>query len=128
MILPSTLKTMGKSAFENSLFLNEIIIPSSLTMIPDRAFANSASKKITLHNSLTHIGEMAFEGNQLTAVTIPNSVISIGSRAFAVNFISVLPSLPNGIPVGDIFDEQHPLKINQVKTYFTRFNKVKKLI
>ncbi len=105
IVLPSTLKTIGESAFVTNI-INSVNIPSSLKIISNNVFAGNQLTTITIPNSITHIGEFAFAGNQLTEVTIPNSVTSIGSMAFEANYISVIPYLPNGIPVGDIFNNQ----------------------
>ena len=102
IILPPSLKTMGESAFSKNR-LSTIIIPSSLKIIPNGAFLFNQLTSVSIPNTITEIGDAAFFVNQLTEVNIPNSVISIGKMAFAFNRFSVIPNLPNGIPVDDIF-------------------------
>ena len=105
IILPSSLKTMGEQAFSQNNLTN-IIIPSSLKIIPNIAFTYNKLTSITIPNSVTHIGDGAFFDNELTEVNIPDSVTSIGSTAFQYNRFAIIPTLPNGILVGDIFDNQ----------------------
>ncbi len=61
----------------------EIIIPESMTEIPDYVFSGwSQLKKVTFHDKVRSIGQGAFRGCSLTEVIIPNSVRSIGTAAF----------------------------------------------
>ena len=116
IILPSSLKTMGEQAFSQNNLTN-IIIPSSLKIIPNIAFTYNKLTSITIPNSVTHIGDGAFFDNELTEVNIPDSVTSIGSTAFQYNRFAIIPTLPNGILVGDIFDNQ---KVNPSLEIYTR--------
>ena len=75
--------------YANSLYLNgelisDLVIPSSVTCIEDRAFYNCSSlTSITIPDSVTSIGSSAFYNcSSLTNITIPDSVTSIGSGAF----------------------------------------------
>ncbi len=106
--IPNTVKTIGYSAFHESVNLTDITVPNSVTSIGDRAFAGCTGlTSITIPDSVTSIGESAFAGctgltsvtlgngvtsiedeafyecTGLTSITIPNSVESIGSDAFA---------------------------------------------
>ena len=121
IILPPSLKTMDEGAFAQNE-LTSIIIPSSLKRIPDLAFKTNKIKSATIPNSITHIGNGAFEDNNLKAINIPNSVISIGSLAFAHNSFLAIPSLPNGIPIDDIFDNNQRPNPN-IEIYTRKFTK-----
>ena len=68
----------------NSSVTSSIVIPSTVTTIGQSAFAQcSKIKQLTIPNSVTSIGNYAFSGcSSLTSVTIPNSVTSIGDYAF----------------------------------------------
>ena len=107
-ILPSTLQTIGRFAFDetslteadlpNSLItlehgafrrsdLKEVILPDSVVTIGDQAFDGSDLESIQLSDSLTSIGDYAFYNTSLTQITIPESVQSIGQGAFAATNI-----------------------------------------
>ncbi|MCM8871885.1 MAG: leucine-rich repeat protein, partial [Paludibacteraceae bacterium] len=62
----------------------DVTIPSSVTTIGNSAFYNcSRLTSIEIPNSVTSIEEYAFyDCSELTSVTLPNSVTSIGSKAF----------------------------------------------
>lgn len=65
-------------------FLDNLIIPSSISVIKDFSFIHGGYTSLELPNSITYIGECNFrEFYNLTSVKIPNSVTSIGERAFA---------------------------------------------
>jgi len=69
--LPSTLTTIGVSAFSNCPSLKEINIPGSVTEIQDYAFSETELEKVTF-NGPVHLGLCAFSGcNLLERVTIP---------------------------------------------------------
>ena len=65
--------------------LKSTIIPTSVTSIGDSAFSGcSGLTSITIPNSVTSIGDSVFSGcSGLTSITIPNSVTSIGDSVFA---------------------------------------------
>ena len=83
VVIPSTVKSIGQSAFQNSK-LTEVTIPSSVTSIGLYAFADNQITEVTIPSSVTSIDWGAFAGNQLTEVTIPSSVTSIGRNAFSI--------------------------------------------
>ena len=76
------------SKTDNSL--NEVVLPTTLETIGKSAFSNSYFNKINLMNTkLKTIGELAFDGSSLSTLEIPQSVTDIKPRAFAVcNFLS----------------------------------------
>ena len=82
--IPNTVKTIGYSAFHESVNLTDITVPNSVTSIGDRAFAGCTGlTSVTLGNGVTSIEDGAFYGcTGLTSITIPNSVTSIGESAF----------------------------------------------
>lgn len=82
--IPSTLKNIGKHAFDWCRGLQAITIPDGIKIIPEGAFlACFAATKITIPNSVTTIEDegIAYCTN-VKNVEIPNSVTSIGYRAF----------------------------------------------
>ncbi|WP_155993248.1 leucine-rich repeat domain-containing protein [Bacteroides sp. Ga6A2] len=82
--IPSSVTSIGKSAFSGCSSLESIIIPSSVTSIGDCAFWGCSSlESITIPSSVTSIGKSAFEGcNSLKSISIPSSVTGIGGHAF----------------------------------------------
>ena len=75
--------------YAHHLYLNgeevkDLVIPNSVTSIGKRAFQYCYGlTSVTIPNSVTSIGEEAFWNcTSLTSVTIPNSVTSIGEYAF----------------------------------------------
>ena len=98
VIIPSTVKSIGRSAFFDNK-LTEVTIPSSVTIIGNAAFDGNKLTKLTIPGSVTSIGEFAFSSNQLTEVVIPSSVTSIGRRAFSRNQLTevVIPSSVSSI-------------------------------
>ncbi|MCL2591798.1 MAG: leucine-rich repeat domain-containing protein [Defluviitaleaceae bacterium] len=83
------LQYIGVGAFENSrnfrTFAN-LRVASSLTVIPDRVFYNTALTNVEylylLPHTITHIGNSAFYGTNLTRVVLPYSLESVGENAF----------------------------------------------
>ena len=62
--------------------IKSVVIPSTLKSIGKEAFDFNQISSVTLSNGLKMIGNNAFNDNQLTSVTIPSSVTSIGYGAF----------------------------------------------
>jgi predicted nucleic acid-binding Zn-ribbon protein len=83
-VIPNTVTSIGRKAFEDCSGLTTIEIPSSVATIGEDAFRNcSGLTSIDIPNSVTTIGECAFyECSGLTTIEIPSSVATIGSNAF----------------------------------------------
>lgn len=106
--IPSTVKTIGAYAFENSQNLTNVTIPDGVTTIGEGAFSGCTGiNEYTIPNSVTNIGAYAFENNSnlrnitlsenitiineytfsgcsnLESVTIPDNVTAIGEGAFS---------------------------------------------
>ncbi|MGE5393693.1 MAG: leucine-rich repeat domain-containing protein [Candidatus Saccharibacteria bacterium] len=120
VMLPSTLRVLGSSAFENS-GLTTITIPTSVTSIGWSAFARSPLSAITIPSSVSYMDQWIFDGcselkeavieaaltsiprgtfagcTSLSSVNIPSTVISIGMSAFincrSLNTIVLPPSV-----------------------------------
>lgn len=83
--IPTSLVTLGSSAFQDCPSLTKVVIPSGVTKIGDKAFMNDIGL-ISVQMAggfLTEIGVSAFEScTALTEVYIPNGVTRIGATAF----------------------------------------------
>ena len=84
LVIPNTITTIPDGAFSGCSSLTTVTIPNSVTSIGGSAFSSCSSlTTVTMSNSVTSIGESAFSGcSLLTEVIIPNSVTSIASNAF----------------------------------------------
>ena len=83
-VIPSSVTSIGDSAFSCCRSLLEIVIPSSVTIIGDSAFSCCGSlSEIVIPSSVTSIGDHAFSScDSLSEIVIPSSVTSIGDWAF----------------------------------------------
>ena len=80
--IPEGMTVIDNNAFKNNTKLKEVILPSTLKSIGISAFEGTSLSKIELPSSLTYIGENAFANiKTLTEITIPKSVES-ASYAF----------------------------------------------
>ena len=84
LTLPSSLQSIGDSAFSYCNSLSSLTLPSSLQSIGDSAFSGCKSlSSLTLPSSLQSIGDSAFSGcKSLSSLTLPSSLQSIGGSAF----------------------------------------------
>ena len=91
--IPSSVTSIGDSAFYNCTNIFAVEIPNSVTSIGNSAFSNCRRlDSVSMSNNLSTIGEYAFwECYSLSAINIPVSVDSIGRVAFA--YCYNLPSI-----------------------------------
>ena len=85
IIIPSSVTSIGDSAFYNCSGLTNVVIGSGVITIGNDAFHGCRGlTSITIPDSVTRIGDYAFcYCRDLTSITIPASVTSIGAWAFA---------------------------------------------
>ena len=84
MYLPSTLESIGQSAFPNATKLKEITVRSNLTNDYGTPFSGSGLERITFVDGVTSIPKNLFSGGcaSLTDLYIPASVTAIGGDVF----------------------------------------------
>ncbi|MBD5311720.1 MAG: leucine-rich repeat protein, partial [Bacteroides sp.] len=82
--IPSSVTTIGDSAFCGCSALQSVNIPSSVTAVGDSAFCGcSALQSVNIPSSVTTIGDSAFcRCEALQSINIPSSVTAVGNSAF----------------------------------------------
>lgn len=82
-VIPSSVTSIGDSAFASSDNLRGIVIPDSVTTIGVKAFENSTIDQITIGNGLKTIKSSAFAScHSLTDVILPEGLTTIENSAF----------------------------------------------
>ena len=118
IFIPSNVTSIGDWAFYGCYSLSEIVIPSSVTSIGDSAFLCCASlSEIFIPSNVTSIGDWAFYGcYSLSEIVIPSSVTSIGDCAFcSCDSLSeiVIPSSVTNIGDWAFYDCKIPDNLKQ---------------
>ncbi len=98
VIVPNTVTTIERSAFESSAKLRTVVLPNSVDTIAPRTFANCPKlSSVRLPEGITYIPNFMFEGcESLTSFTIPPTVTHIGESAFNNSGI-VISSIPESV-------------------------------
>ena len=105
--IPSSVTSIGNEAFYDCYKLTSITIPSSVTSIESSTFRYcSGLTSITIPSSVTSIGSYAFQYcSGLSSITIPSNVTSIGNEAFydcgGLNEVYSYISNPSQISMGN---------------------------
>ena len=84
VVLPSTLKKIGASAFEECSSLSNFIIPENVNSIGNKAFNSCSSlTEMVLPDSITAIGNETFYAcAKMERVEFPKGLLTIGASAF----------------------------------------------
>ena len=72
----------GGAARHNS-YVTKVVLPNTITIIPDGAFNNSNILSVEIQEGVVSIGKYAFYSTQLTCIQLPTTLRAIGSYAFA---------------------------------------------
>jgi len=95
--IPNSVTDLGSEAFSQTGLL-EIIIPSSITHIPEFLFSECNNlRNVSLPKSVKTIDDWAFfKTSSLAEISLPNSIVSIGVGAFALSGIIGI-EIPNSV-------------------------------
>jgi hypothetical protein len=85
--------TIGRRAFWGNQ-IKTLVIPKSVSVIEDDAFAYNELTSVTISNNVSHLS--GFCNNNLTNITIPDSVLTIGACAFAGNELTSV-TIPDSV-------------------------------
>jgi len=81
--VPEGVDTIGGYAFAYNSNIKEIVLPSTVTTLNDRAFRDTSASKVVLNEGLTNISYQAFRNAlNVTEVVIPSTVKTISKEAF----------------------------------------------
>ncbi|MBQ7383303.1 MAG: leucine-rich repeat domain-containing protein [Clostridia bacterium] len=103
IVIPSSIVHIGERAFRECRQLKSVVIPSSITSWGMEAFWGAGLETVTLSQGLTTISEGAFSNcKNLKSITIPDSVEIIGDSAFANCFLPTELIIPDSVKkIGD---------------------------
>lgn len=81
-IIPSSVTTVGRDAFEECENLKSIILPERLTSIEESAFSSSGIKTIEIPAGVTTISRSVFNSSLIESIVLPNNIVKIDEMAF----------------------------------------------
>ena len=94
--------SLSDHAFSNCGLTGELILPKSLTVIPESAFSVNKLTAVKLSPYTTKIGKYAFSGNQITGIRLPSTLQTIEDYAFSncSNLNVIYAYMPDIITIG----------------------------
>ena len=97
--IPSSVTSIGGSAFRGCSSLTSVNIPNSVTSIGGSAFSGCSSlTSVAIPNSVSSISSFVFSGcTGLTSITIPNSITTIGESAFSGCISLPIVNIPSSV-------------------------------
>lgn len=114
---PSSVKSIGSSAFSSCANLTSVTLPTALTTIESSTFQNCTGlKAITIPDNVTTIGESAFSGcSNMSKLKLGKSLTKISSSAFYSTNISTA-RIPENVSLIENYAFGRCYKL--VKVYF----------
>lgn len=110
VVLPETIRKVGKEAFYYLTDIKKVNMPSSLIEIGEDAFWSTGISEVILPDGLKTVGRNAFQYcNDLTKLVIPQSVESISGNAFYCSsysgnkILEIICHNPTPIPLSEQF-------------------------
>lgn len=110
VVLPETIRKVGKEAFYYLTDIKKVNMPSSLIEIGEEAFWSTGISEVILPDGLKTVGKKAFQYcNDLTKLVIPQSVESISGNAFYCSsysgnkILEIICHNPTPIPLSEQF-------------------------
>ena len=110
VVLPETIRKVGKEAFYYLTDIKKVNMPSSLIEIGEDAFWSTGISEVILPDGLKTVGKKAFQYcNDLTKLVIPQSVESISGNAFYCSsysgnkILEIICHNPTPIPLSEQF-------------------------
>lgn len=90
--IPNGIVSLNEGVFDDNL-INEVIFPEGITRID--GFSNNSLTELIIPESVGEIGN--FSNNNISSISIPDGVVSIGRNAFLNNTISGEVVLPENL-------------------------------
>lgn len=115
--IPEGYDRLGDNAFNGQKRVETFILPSTLKLIGNSAFENcGALTSITLKEGLENIGKQAFAGTNLTDISFPSTLRIINDAAFADLRIEDLKFNAGLYYIGNTaFGLQDEMKLNTIQ-------------
>lgn len=104
--LPSTVTSVGSSAFMGCSHLSDVILNDGLEIIEDYAFSSCSLEKVTLPHSVKELGKGAFSSKFIKDITLNENLSYIGESAFSYTSISQI-TIPSCVTKIDNFAFYH---------------------
>lgn len=83
VIMPDSIKEVGKNAFASNMYLTNIKLSSNLKSMPEGMLAFCTKiKELEIPSSVTSIGKNSLDYLKLRRIAIPSSVKKISNKAF----------------------------------------------
>lgn len=86
--IPEGIRVIADNAFEGSVELRTLTIPSSVIGIGNSSFENAPISELILPPNLRYLGAVAFNGAEITSLTLPSTLQFIGIISFPWNKIN----------------------------------------